>query len=203
MVTITETAKKRILDLMGEQSAKIDGLRLGLKGSTPHPEYRLDLVEEGKQEANDVMIAANGIKIYVEATQSDFLGDVKIDFVQTLEHSGFKIDNPKVEATKPAATAPQETPKLDTPEAQKIQMVLDTQINPAVASHGGHIGLVDVKDNTAYIKMSGGCQGCGMASATLKQGVVVAIKKAVPDITEVLDVTDHAGGNNPYYSPGK
>ena len=72
-------------------------------------------------------------------------------------------------------------------------------MNPAVAAHGGRISLVDVQDDTVYIRLEGGCQGCGMAEATLKQGVEVEIKQAVPSITAVLDVTDHAGGSNPYY----
>ena len=90
-------------------------------------------------------------------------------------------------------------PGLDTPEAAAIQNVLDTRINPSVAGHGGHISLIDLDGARAYIRMEGGCQGCGMADATLKQGVQVEIQKVVPTIREVLDVTDHAGGTNPYY----
>ncbi len=77
------------------------------------------------------------------------------------------------------------------------------KINPQVASHGGRISLVDVQDDTAYIRLEGGCQGCGMADVTLKQGVATEIQALVPTISKVLDVTDHAGGANPYYQPGK
>ncbi len=73
------------------------------------------------------------------------------------------------------------------------------RINPAIASDGGYISLIDIQGDTAYVEMAGGCQGCGMADATLKQGVEVEIKNAVPSIEAVLDVTDHAGGANPYY----
>jgi Fe-S cluster biogenesis protein NfuA len=90
-------------------------------------------------------------------------------------------------------------PGLDTPEAQAIQDILETRINPSVAGHGGHISLIDVDGARVYIRMEGGCQGCGMANVTLKEGVEVEIKKIVPTIREVLDVTDHAGGSNPYY----
>ena len=92
---------------------------------------------------------------------------------------------------------------LDSVEGKAIQQMLDEQINPQVASHGGHIALVDVRDDTAYIRMGGGCVGCGMADVTLKQGVAKAIQAQVPAITNILDVTDHAGGANPYYQPGK
>ena len=94
-------------------------------------------------------------------------------------------------------------PGLSTPEAQVILQLLEERINPSVASHGGHISLVDVTEDTAYIRLEGGCQGCGMANVTLKQGIEVEIRRAVPKITTVLDTTDHAGGSNPYYEPGK
>jgi Fe-S cluster biogenesis protein NfuA len=94
-------------------------------------------------------------------------------------------------------------PGLDTEDGRAILQVLDERINPSIASHGGHISLIDVKDNTVYVRLEGGCQGCGMADVTLKQGVEVEIKNAVPSIVAILDVTDHAGGENPYYSPGK
>lgn len=85
----------------------------------------------------------------------------------------------------------------------KVQELLDGGINPAVAGHGGYIELLDVKENTAYIRMSGGCQGCGMADVTLKAGIERMIFEEIPEITQVLDVTDHAAGSNPYYSPSK
>ena len=95
-----------------------------------------------------------------------------------------------------------EKPGLNSPEAAAIFDVLDQQVNPAVASHGGHISLVDVRGDTAYIRLEGGCQGCGMADVTLKQGVESAIREVAPAILTVLDATDHAGGTNPYFQPG-
>ncbi len=94
-------------------------------------------------------------------------------------------------------------PGLDTEEGRAIRRLLDERINPQVAAHGGHIALVDVQDDTVYIRLEGGCQGCGMADVTLKQGVATEIQSVVPRINSVLDVTDHAGGTNPYYQPGK
>jgi Fe/S biogenesis protein NfuA len=69
--------------------------------------------------------------------------------------------------------------------------------------HGGHVSLVDVKDDIAYLQFGGGCQGCGMVDVTLKQGVEVMLREAVPELKAVMDVTDHAGGQNPYYQPSK
>ena len=92
---------------------------------------------------------------------------------------------------------------LDSEEGKAIQRLFDEQINPQVASHGGHIDLVDVRGDTAYVRMGGGCQGCSMANVTLKQGVAKAIQARIPAITKVLDVTDHGGGTNPFYQAGK
>jgi len=94
-------------------------------------------------------------------------------------------------------------PGLETPTGQAVQRLLNEMINPAVAGHGGHIALVDVKDDRVYIRLEGGCQGCGMADVTLKQGIETTIRRELPEIAAVLDVTDHAGGTNPYYQPSR
>jgi Fe/S biogenesis protein NfuA len=85
----------------------------------------------------------------------------------------------------------------------RVQELIDTMINPAVASHGGFVELIDVQDNRVYLQMGGGCQGCGAADITLKSGIERLIKEEIPEVTEVLDTTDHASGANPYYTPGK
>ncbi|HVB53029.1 MAG TPA: NifU family protein [Candidatus Acidoferrales bacterium] len=89
------------------------------------------------------------------------------------------------------------------PLAQAVQQLLDTEINPAVAGHGGYIGLLDIADGVAYVQMGGGCQGCGLAEVTLSQGVRRTIVERFPEIVEVVDTTDHASGTNPYYEPSK
>ncbi len=94
-------------------------------------------------------------------------------------------------------------PDLSGDVAQRVAQVLDAQINPAIASHGGRADLVAVDDDIAYLRLSGGCAGCGMAAVTLSQGIEVAIKQSVPEIARVVDVTDHASGTNPYYEPAK
>jgi NFU1 iron-sulfur cluster scaffold homolog, mitochondrial len=82
----------------------------------------------------------------------------------------------------------------------RVQTILDREVNPAVANHGGYIDLLDVKDNTIFIRMGGGCQGCGSANATLKQGVEQLVRQHVPEVGDILDTTDHAAGRNPYYA---
>ena len=85
----------------------------------------------------------------------------------------------------------------------KVQELIDTMINPAIAGHGGYLDLIDVQDNRVYLQMGGGCQGCGAADITLKSGIERLIKDELPEVVEVLDTTDHASGANPYYTAGK
>ena len=85
----------------------------------------------------------------------------------------------------------------------KVQDLIDNMINPAVAGHGGFVELIDVQDNRVYLQMGGGCQGCGAADVTLKSGIERLLKDELPEIVEVLDTTDHASGENPYYTPSK
>jgi len=87
--------------------------------------------------------------------------------------------------------------------ATRVQELLESTINPAVAGHGGFVSLVDVKDNKVYLQMGGGCQGCGAADITLKAGIERLLKEEIPEIEEVLDATDHSAGSNPYYAPEK
>jgi NFU1 iron-sulfur cluster scaffold homolog, mitochondrial len=86
---------------------------------------------------------------------------------------------------------------------RRVQQVLDEQINPGVASHGGFVELLDVQEDNVFIRMGGGCQGCGAADVTLKMGIERLIRDNVPQVREILDATDHASGNNPYYAPSK
>jgi Fe-S cluster biogenesis protein NfuA len=81
--------------------------------------------------------------------------------------------------------------------------LLEREINPAVAQHGGWVELIDVRKNNVYLRLGGGCQGCGAADVTLKQGIERAIRDLAPSVGEILDTTDHASGRNPYYAPAK
>jgi len=96
---------------------------------------------------------------------------------------------------------PEITKKAPSEEAirEKIEALFEAQINPAIASHGGRVELADVEGTTVYLRLGGGCQGCASANATLKHGIEQAIRAEIPEVTEVLDVTDHAAGANPYY----
>lgn len=187
MVTVTEVAKQKILELLAHESRQGLGLRFAIDGRGPGGfRYRLGFVGPEERRPDDTVFDAGGFTVYVDAASAPKLQGARIDYVETLEESGFKIDNPN------AAWAD--------PKAQAVQEVIDRDINPAVASHGGHVVLLDVKDDVVYVEMHGGCQGCGMASVTLRQGIETRILESVPGIRQVVDATNHAGGVNPYYA---
>lgn len=100
------------------------------------------------------------------------------------------------------AVRPEVRSALPSPEEirERVQVVLDTEINPAVGQHGGFVRLIDVRENTVFIQMGGGCQGCGMAHMTLRNGVETSIRRSVPEVGAIFDTTDHASGRNPYYA---
>jgi Fe-S cluster biogenesis protein NfuA len=86
---------------------------------------------------------------------------------------------------------------------KEVEQILASRVNPGVSTHGGHVELIDVKGTAVYLRLSGGCQGCGAANVTLKQGIEKAIRSRIPEVTEVIDVTDHTSGNNPFYKTGR
>jgi Fe-S cluster biogenesis protein NfuA len=85
----------------------------------------------------------------------------------------------------------------------KVSMVFDTKINPMVARHGGHVDLIDVQDSVVMLRLQGGCQGCGMADVTLRQGIEATLKQVAPEVRGIVDVTDHSSGSNPYFAAAK
>ena len=190
MFTVTEVAKNKVLALLESQGKKGSALRVAITGRGPGGfQYDLRFVEGGDKGPEDVVEDAGGFQVFIDSASAQNLNGATLEFVEGIHQSGFSVDNPNSIWTEPKAKA--------------IQEVIDTQINPGVASHGGFVTLLDVKEDTAYIALGGGCQGCGMANVTLKQGIEVLIKQAVPEITQVVDTTDHAGGTNPYYQPSK
>lgn len=191
MLTVSEAAQKKILELMNAATQEIFGIRVTVDAKSPFkPEYRIDFEKNEDGKEDDTIIYFDDFNVYVDPSSNKYLKEATLDLVENEWGGEFKIENPSIK-----------TPDLTGDVPQKIQKLIDEQINPAVASHGGFVSLIDVKDSTAYIELGGGCKGCGMVDVTLKQGVEVLIKQNVPEITEILDVTDHASGTNPYYQP--
>jgi Fe/S biogenesis protein NfuA len=190
MIKITEIAEKKILDLMESKGLQNHALRISIQGRGPGGfQYNLQFVDLETQSPQDHEVTGERLTVLVDPETATNLEGSELDFVDDIHQRGFKIDNPN--------------PLWRDPLADKVQTILDTHINPSVASHGGFVSLLDVRDNVAYIAFGGGCQGCGMVDVTLKQGVDVMIRDQVPEIQKVVDTTDHAAGSNPYYQPAK
>ncbi|MGH7352447.1 MAG: iron-sulfur cluster assembly accessory protein [Candidatus Methylomirabilales bacterium] len=190
MLTITDAAKKKVLAILEGEEQKDLALRVAIRGRGPGGfRYELQFVGAEERGAEDTVVNAGGFDVLVDPDSAPNLKGATVDFLDGVTESGFKVDNPN--------------PLWTDPKAQAVQEAIDTQINPGVASHGGHVALLDVKDDIAYIALGGGCQGCGMADVTLKQGIEVLLKEAVPEIRQVIDTTDHAAGKNPFYQPSK
>ena len=188
MLTITELAQKRVAEAMKDEERDDLALRIAITGRTGGGfRYQMDLVGIDETRPDDEVLETETFKVYVDSESAPDLKGATIDFVTRLSESGFKFENPNSAWGDSVAA--------------DVQRILDDQINPQIAAHGGFVTLLDVKDETAFITMGGGCQGCGMADVTLKQGVEQAILDAVPTVRRVLDSTDHAAGTNPYYAP--
>jgi Fe/S biogenesis protein NfuA len=166
--------------------------------------YNLYLEELSKAGADHVVQHHDDIAVVIPSASVDALRGAVLDRQGDLETGGLFVDNPNSPApVSPAVGAARPPADLSGPVPQRIIDVLEDYINPSIASHGGRAELVAVDDGTAYLRLSGGCQGCGMATVTLSQGIEVAIKEAVPEILKVVDVTDHAAGTNPYFESAK
>ncbi len=189
MLKLTEAAKKRFLEVIASEGREGNGLRVIVRnGGSSHPDFALNFVESSSEAEHDAVIDTGDFKVYVGDESAKYLEGASIDFIDNLQESGFKVDAPNAGLSRPSG-----------PLAETVLRVIDEKINPAVAAHGGHVDLVAVENETAYLRFGGGCQGCGMASATLKNGVERTLFAEVPEIKRVLDVTDHAAGKNPYY----
>jgi Fe/S biogenesis protein NfuA len=190
MITITETARQKIAKLKEEFKEPVRGVRVSAIPRSPmRASFKMNFVTEREPElSKDIVHSMDDIDVYIDPDTVPYLEGASIDYVFTLFSRGFTVQAPPR--------------KLDTPEgalAERIQKVLDGQINPGLAFHGGGAILIDVKGANAFIEMTGGCQGCSQAGSTMKDGVAAVIKEQVPEIQEVFDVTEHANGRNPYF----
>ncbi len=161
--------------------------------------YNLSLKPLAGAAPDDHVQEFGGLSVVIPARDADALRGATIDWSDDLMSGGLTVDNPN---TPSPAMAPPPA-DLSGPLAQRVAQVIDQQINPSIAAHGGSAELVAVEEPTAYVRLGGGCVGCGMATVTLSQGIEVAITEAIPEISSVVDVTDHASGSNPYYEAAK
>ena len=199
-LAITEEARAKVLEV---RAAENDATELALWVEVNGEQagaytYLMEFRPVAELDADVVLQHHDDLPVAIPATSAELLRGAPLEF-----NGGMVMQNPNRPVPASPAMADRPPADLSGDVPQRVIQVLEQQINPAIASHGGHAELVAVEDNVAYLRLSGGCQGCGMASVTLSQGIEVAILDTVPEITEVIDVTDHATGSNPYYEAAK
>lgn len=187
---VTERALEKIIAEKGKLGLPVKGLRvIAVPRSQLRAAFHLRFVPADEPEStNDVVVPFDGLDLYVGLDASPYLEGATIDVVFTLFSSEVTVEAP--------------LRKIDTDEgrlALQIDQVLVEEVNPMLASHGGGAVLLDVRDAVAFVELTGGCQGCSMAGATLKDGIETSIRRRFPEITEVRDVTRHANGRNPFF----
>lgn len=191
-LTFTDRAQEMVRAFLDQSGGELHALRIQVNGGSPlAPSFELTLVTEEDRDPEDVELDGGGFDVFVDPTSVERLEGATVDFVERVNESGFEITPARSEN---GAKAP--TGEL----AERVQAVLDQQVNPAIASHGGRIDLAGVEGTEVYMVMSGGCQGCAMSRMTLRQGVERMIRQAIPEVTEIHDVTDHSAGDNPYFT---
>jgi Fe/S biogenesis protein NfuA len=206
IVTVTDRARNRALSVRAEEP---DGDKLALFLEVTEPnnfEYGYDLYfdDEGAIRDGDLVQEEGELKLVIPAASVDKLGGATLDLSKNLLNPGWVVDNPNTPSPSPAVGSSFRPEELSGTVEERVVTVIDQVVNPAIAAHGGQASLIAVDDDgTVFVQLSGGCQGCGMASVTLTQGIEVSLKELVPEVQRVVDTTDHASGENPYYQPSK
>ncbi len=206
VMEVTDAARRLILEVRaGEDDAEGLGLWIEVSGVSANS-YTYDMYFQAASDAGpqDSVTLVDGLPIIIPDTSVDKLRNATLDVSEPDGEAGMVIINPNVPS--PRSSPPmRDLPQADLTGdvAQRVLAVLEQQVNPSIAMHGGRADLVAVEEGVAYLQLSGGCQGCGLAKVTLSQGIEVALTEAVPEIVSVVDVTDHASGTDPYFEAAK
>ena len=194
---VTEAAIEKVLEVRdAEEEPETLGLRVRIVGVSG-PEFAYDLSFESLTDAEEdelVYDVGEGLTIMVPGDSIINLTGATLDLPSNPMQGGLVIRNPN----RPNPLDGQDIELTGEP-GEKLQQLLDRHINPSLAAHGGYAELVKMDDTEAHILMGGGCQGCAMSAATLRQGIEVMIAEAIPEITKIVDVTDHEAGENPFF----
>ena len=164
--------------------------------------YDLSFLDLEQARSDDKRVEFGSLTVIIASKDLDKFNNAKLELSDDPTAPGLTIDNPNTPSPEIFGN-PDEMPELTGELAEKVQTVLESQINPAIASHGGVAQLVGVEGQDVYLKLGGGCQGCGMAQVTLTQGIETSLRDAIPEIGNIIDATDHASGDNPYFESAK
>ena len=188
LLNVTKNALKALSEGPDSESEGTEMARIGIAGRQEGEfQYDFEQVDPEDLKEGDVSVDFGQVKVYVDGNSVDYIRGATIDYLQD-EHGrgGFHVENPN--------------PLWHDELKMRIQSLMDNDINPALASHGGAVELLDVDGENAFVRMLGGCQGCSSSAATLKGGIQALITEEIAEINAVVDTTDHAEGQNPYYT---
>ena len=191
MIVITEQAQAHFGKLLSSQEEGT-GIRVFVVNpGTPHAECGVSYCPQDAVENDDMKLEFEQFNAYVDEESIPYLEEAEIDF-QTDDMGGqLTLRAPNAKARK----VPDDAPAVD-----RIRYIIESEINPQLANHGGQVALAELtEDGIAVLQFGGGCQGCGMADVTLKDGIEKTLLEKVPEVKGVKDVTEHSEGENPYY----
>lgn len=195
---LTQSAIDKVAELMASRGKGPQAVRVLVHlGGATGGQSEFKFVDLSEKTESDTVLDLGPFPLYLDPQAADALKGAKVDFDEVRYASGFHIEyhNPLE-----SYLSSRRKDWGDDPIANRVQQVVDDQVNPGVAGHGGWVVLLDVKDGKAFIEMGGGCRGCAISQMTLKQGIEKIITQEVPEIVQVLDTTDHSNGENPYYT---
>tara|TARA_Y100000590_G_C15451162_1_gene912732 strand:+ start:167 stop:793 length:627 start_codon:yes stop_codon:yes gene_type:complete len=162
--------------------------------------YDLSFLDIDEAREGDEVLKFGSLPVIIASKDKDKFNGASLNLSEDL--NSLEMDNPNTPSPNILNTS-EPLPELTGELAEKVQIILDQQINPAIASHGGVAKLVNVEGDDIYLQLGGGCQGCGMAQVTLSQGIEASLREAIPEIGNIIDATDHASGDNPYFEGSK
>ena len=197
---IGEKAIAKILEIKEQEPGDNDyALFLQIDGVQGNQyTYDLSFLDLEQARSDDKRVEFGELTVIIASKDLDKFNNAKLELSDDPSSPGLTMDNPNTPSPEIFGN-PDEMPELTGELAEKVQTVLESQINPAIASHGGVAQLVGVEGQDVYLKLGGGCQGCGMAQVTLTQGIETSLRDAIPEIGNIIDATDHASGDNPYF----
>lgn len=201
------TVEPKALDkLLSIRSAEPDAGDLGIVLSITGVDgaaftYEMALMLVANAAPDDHVETHGTLPVIIPKADMEHLRGSVMAMSRDLLRPGLQLNNPN--SPSPDILGSNATLDLSGEIADQVVQVVETMINPAIASHGGQAQVVAVEEGTVYVRLGGGCQGCGMASVTLSSGIEATIRHHIPAIVKVVDVTDHASGDNPYYEQAK